>query len=146
MKLTVYKGFDSDFYRQLEEEPLVENDIEGKMDVLKFDKNVRKRLNRELLSLEDRDSVWVTYEEYTLIRNNVEEAVREDGLELVIWRNNLYPDYYPLAFELDEDLKAEIAGHIQGGAAERTGGGLREVSCRISFFCGSPGDLLRGIL
>ena len=38
---------------------------------------------------------------------NFNEAVAEDGLEVVIYKNNLFPDYYPIEFTLTEDLAAE---------------------------------------
>lgn len=38
----------------------------------------------------------------------MDDAIEEDGLELIIFTNNLYPDYYPLPFELTTDLIDEI--------------------------------------
>ena len=93
MKLIVYKGFDEEFLTKVKEKPLVDGTIATKLDVLKFDKKIRKQLDMELLSLEENDEVWVTYSEYTLIKNRVGDAIEEDGLELIIFTNNLYPDY-----------------------------------------------------
>lgn len=121
MRLTVYKGFAPDELKRLKQKPLAENDIYRRLNVLEYDRNIRKQLNMALLSLEDKDDVWATYEEYTLIKNSVEEAVREDGLELLILRNNLYPEYYPLTFELSEELRQEITGHIQGNVTGEPG-------------------------
>ena len=118
MKLTVYKGFDINFLKKLEEEPLVDNEIEEKLNVLKFDKKTRKKLDMSLLSLEDNDNVWATYEEYTLIKNRVDDAVHEDGLQLVVLRNNLYPDYYPLLFDISSELVSEIERHINSDFAD----------------------------
>ena len=96
MKLKIYKGFDIAFLEELDIRPLVEGDTISKIDVLSFDKKTRKKLERELIDLEDSDEVWITYQEYSLIKSRVEEAVAEDGLEVVFYRNNLYPDYYPI--------------------------------------------------
>lgn len=67
-----------------------------------------------MIDLEDFDEVWITYEEYSLIKSRVDEAVAEDGLEVVIYRNNLYPDYYPIEFNLTEELAAEIVRGLDG--------------------------------
>lgn len=114
MKLTVYKGFDHAFLENLQEQPLVDGDISQKTNVLTFDNAVRKRLAKALLSLEEGDSAWITYEEYSLINRRIEYAIEEDGLSLTIFRNNLYPDYYPIQFPINVDLAAEITKMING--------------------------------
>lgn len=114
MKLKIYKGFDIAFLEELDIRPLVEGDTISKIDVLSFDKKTRKKLERELIDLEDSDEVWITYQEYSLIKSRVEEAVAEDGLEVVFYRNNLYPDYYPIEFSLTEELVAEIRRGLDG--------------------------------
>ena len=89
MTLLVYKGFGIDFLEQLEERPLVDGDIASKIDVFSFSKKTRKTLERELLDLEDDDKAWITYQEYSLIKSRVDDAVSEDGLEVMIYRNKL---------------------------------------------------------
>lgn len=118
MKLTVYKGFNRDFLAKVDNTPLLENPITEKTNVIAIDKKMRKKLDMALLSLEDNDSVWATYEEYTLIKNRVDDAINEDGLELVIYRNNMYPDYYPIPFDLDSNLVKEINQNINGDVSE----------------------------
>ena len=108
MILLVYKGFEEDFLSKIEDKPLVDMNIMERLYVLKYSKKMRKQIDMALLSLEENDKVWLTYEEYTLIKNRVDDAIREDGLRLTIFTNNLYPDYYPLPFELPEELAAEI--------------------------------------
>jgi hypothetical protein len=85
MTLYVYKGFEKDYLAQLDGTPLVEGDISAKIDVLAFSKKTRKALERELLDLEDDDKAWVTYQEYSLIKARVDDAISEDGLEVVIY-------------------------------------------------------------
>ena len=114
MMLKIYKGFDVSFLKELDGTPLIEENVASKVDVLSFDKGTRKKLQRELLDLEEKDVVWITYQEYSLIKGRVDEAVTEDGLEVVIYRNNLFPDYYPIEFDLTEELAAEIERGLDG--------------------------------
>lgn len=108
MKLTVYKGFNIRFLSDIKMIPLIETSILKKKDVLRFDRNYRKKLEKALISLDEEDEVWITYEEYSLIRKQVDNAIDDDGLELTIYKNNLFPDYYPLEFEMSEELISEI--------------------------------------
>lgn len=118
MKLIVYKGFSEDFLSKLTDPPLVENSLSVKVNVLKYNKKTRKQLDMALLSLEDDDFVWATYEEYTLIKNRVDDAVKEDGLDLLIYTNNLFPDYYPLPFAMSEELVNEIEKSLNSDSIE----------------------------
>ena len=120
MQLTVYKGFDSAFLERLEGAPLLAGSAAEKKNVLAFDKKLRRQLELALLSLEEDGAAWLTYEEYALIRKRVAEAVAEDGLELTVYRNNLFPDYYPIAFALSPECAREIIETMEGeaGAAQ----------------------------
>ena len=95
MKLFVYKGFPTDFLAALTVLPLVDSEIASKKNVLLFDNKVRRALDRSLLNMEDDEEFWITYEEYALLKDRVELAVKDYGLEVVIYINNLYPEYYP---------------------------------------------------
>lgn len=108
MKLTVYKGFDKAFLKELDGTPLVEMSVSKRKQVLSYDKKLRKSLEAALIQLDDDADVWVTYEEYSLVKNRVDDAITEDGLEVVIYRNNLFPDYFPLEFDVDPALVREI--------------------------------------
>lgn len=108
MILTVYKGFEIEFLQQIQDKPLLENDIYCKIDVINFNKNYRKQLAIALWSLKEDDSVWITYEEYSLIYKNVEDLMIEDDLTLKIIKNNLYPEYYPIEFTISNNLALEI--------------------------------------
>jgi len=118
MKLTVYKGFGVEFLSKLNGDPIADTDIEKRLNVLLYNNKTRKQLNIALLSLEEDESVWATYEEYTLIKNSVDDAVRKDGLEVLIFINNLYPDYYPLTFDVSLELVAEIEKNLNTYAVE----------------------------
>ena len=114
MKLIVFKGFSKFFLSKLSFSPLLEMNIDQKKNVLTYDKKMRKQLEMSLISLEETDTVWATYEEYSLIKKRIDDAVAEDGLQLVIYRNNLYPDYYPIEFEVNQELVREIIDTING--------------------------------
>ncbi len=92
MKLIIYKGFDKEFLKGIKYKPLVENDISERVNVIKFDKKHKKALTIAIMSLEENDEKWLTYEEYAFIKSSIDDAVRDDGLKIVIYRNNLYPD------------------------------------------------------
>lgn len=113
MKLVIYKGFDKNFLSQLEATPLVNTSIDDKKDVLKFDKQTRKKLEMGLL-MEPASEVWITYEEYSLIRNRVEDAIKEDELQVTIYKNNLYPECYPLEFTVSQEMALEIPRVLNG--------------------------------
>lgn len=108
MKLNIYKGFGVSFMRTIEDAPLVEGDLQKKVNVLQYDKKVRKALEIALLNLDEDDTAWITYQEYAVIKNRVDDAISEDGLTVSIFKNNLYPDYYPIEFDLSDELASEI--------------------------------------
>ena len=121
MKLFVYKGFPTDFLAALTVLPLVDSEIASKKNVLLFDNKVRRALDRSLLNMEDDEELWITYEEYALLKDRVELAVKDYGLEVVIYINNLYPEYYPIEFDLNEELLEEIRNNLDlETAAEQT--------------------------
>jgi len=41
MKLIIYKGFDDGFLSKIDFTPLIEGDVNSKLNVLKFDKNIK---------------------------------------------------------------------------------------------------------
>ena len=81
MKLTVYKGFDRVFLSAITDKPLVDCPVENKLNIFAFDKAYRKALEIALISLEDNDEAWITYEECTFIKSRIEDAVKEDSLK-----------------------------------------------------------------
>ena len=112
MKLFVYKGFSADFLSTVAVLPLVDTEIASKKNVLFFDNKVRRTLDRALLSMDDDEEFWITYEEYALLKDRVELAAKDYGLEVIIYTNNLYPEYYPIEFDLDEELLEEIRTNL----------------------------------
>ena len=78
MNLIVYKGFSLNFLEGIEEKPLVETEVSDKVDIMSFDRRTRKRLNMALIEMDENDTVWITYEEYSLIKAQIDEAIKED--------------------------------------------------------------------
>ncbi|MBP1587276.1 MAG: ATP-dependent DNA helicase RecQ [Clostridia bacterium] len=114
MRIEVYKGFDEAFLCALEQRPLLNIPVSQKKNVLLYDKDIRKKLDIALLSLDEDDVSWLTYEEYSLIKNRIDDAITEDELEVVIFRNNLYPEYYPIEFDISSEISREIIETING--------------------------------
>lgn len=114
MRLDIYKGFNIEFLNKLTGRPLVDGDVTSKIDVLSFDRGTRKQLERGLIDLDESDVVWTSYQEYSLIKRRVDEAIAEDNLEVVIYRNNLLPEYYPIEFRINDDLALEIQKVTEG--------------------------------
>ena len=111
MKLLVYKGFDVEFLNNIREEKLFENSIKDKFNVLLFDNKYKKSLEINLLGMEEEDAKWVTYEEFILINNSISNSIEEYSLNVEIIVNNMFPDCYPVLFEVDDDLKNKILEH-----------------------------------
>lgn len=109
MKLIVYKGFDCDFLRQVPGRQLVWGNLEDKKNVLMYTSKFRRNLQQGLLDLEETDGeAWLTYEEFSLIHKSVGDACVDAGLFVEIVCNNLYPDAYPLEFDITPELYDEI--------------------------------------
>ncbi len=107
--LKIYKGFDIEFLKDFDiKSALVESAIEDKLDVLKFDTKTRKQLDAALTLLDDNDSKWLTYEEYSLIKDRVALSVDDYGLKATVIVNNLYADVFPAPFNLDDNIYVEI--------------------------------------
>lgn len=108
MKLEIYKGFGIDFLKNIKKRPLTKKGLESKLNVLYFDSKTKKDLEKGLLFLENNEEAWVTYEEYSLIKNRVDDAIKDYELEVTLYKNNIYPDYYPIRFDMNYKLVSEI--------------------------------------
>lgn len=108
VKLDIYKGFNEEFLLKINEDSLISVDISQRLNVLNYDKKTRKSLIMGLLAMEEEDHNWITYEEFSLIRVQVESMIDDEELEVRIIKNNLYPEYYPIQFEINETLYENI--------------------------------------
>lgn len=108
MKLDIYKGFDDDFLSKVSDDPLFSLDLSKRRNVLNYDNKLRKSLLIQLLSTNSDDHYWITYEEYSFIRTQIDDMIANDELEVTIIKNNLYPEYYPIPFKITEQLYENI--------------------------------------
>lgn len=109
MELKIYKGFKIEFLKELKiEDALIPGDIFSKVNVYDFDTKLRKKLDASLTLLDENDSKWITYEEYTLIKDRVILSSNDYGLKATVIVNNLMADIYPLPFDIDETLFQEV--------------------------------------
>lgn len=118
MRLDIYKGFNKEFLSNIKEEALIFLELSKRLNVLEYDKNIRRKLNLELLQMEEDDHKWITYEEYSLIRTQIESAINDDGLKVRIIKNNIYPEYYPIGFEISESLYDDISSLYENENSE----------------------------
>ena len=119
MKINVYKGFPESILNKLPEAPIIDVSFFERTNILNYDKKLRKRIDLAIMSLEDDESRWMTYEEYAFVRERVELHMDEDDLDVCIYRNNLLPDYYPIPFEIEPELLAEILNHQNNETTEQ---------------------------
>lgn len=108
MELRIYKGFEADFLKTVDCEPLVSGDENEKLNVASFDLKTRKKLDASLTLMEEDEIKWVSYEEFTLIKDRVSLAIADYGLKVKCFVNNLYPDCYPIKFEITDGVYQEI--------------------------------------
>ncbi len=109
MELKIYKGFSVKYLMNLNKtDALIQNEISDKINVLLFDKAYRKKLDIALAMLEEEDSKWMTYEEYSLIKDNIATNIVEYGLKAQLVINNLYADVYPIEFSLEDEIYNEL--------------------------------------
>ena len=69
MQLIIYKGFSPEFLADKMDTALFSTTVKEKTNILAFTKSMRKQLNMALIQMEDNDEKWITYEEYSLIKN-----------------------------------------------------------------------------
>ena len=109
MKITIYKGFNAEFFSGLNEKPLTTFTNTEKLDPLFLVKKIRKIKLALLDWLEENDGdVYITYEEFSFIQNDVISEKENSGLEIEFVQNNYFPSLYPLNFTLDEKVFEEI--------------------------------------
>lgn len=93
--LKVYKGFELDFLKSLKELPLVNDDIEHRIQVLNMDEEYLRKMLSEVVQF--RSGVrWITYEEFSRLYEDGIQLLKTMGIEVIVEKNNIYPDVYPL--------------------------------------------------
>ena len=134
MEIIVYKGFDTLFLENLDIKPLLNNGIGEKSNVLKYDKKLVKALKAAFIGLEDCDQVWVTYEEYTVLRGLIDDAIDSDNIVNKIVKNNVFPDCYPLSFDLDASVAEEIMQLTEGNSDKEDSDLSEECANYLKFY------------
>lgn len=107
MRIIVYKGFNSTFLKNISFIPLIDTDIDMKMDYKKI--NIQQILMSIMQKMNNDGEYWMTYEEY-IFSDNALKYIEDKNIEIV--RNNIYPDVYPLLSEVNEDLYDEYLNNI----------------------------------
>lgn len=113
MLIKVFKGFDKDFCTTIKIKPLIDCEIDKKINVIHYDRKLKKQLCAALLGMDEDETRWITYQEFSFIKSQIELAVKEDGLQLQIVINNTLPDYYPLDFPVSDNLAEEISNNLE---------------------------------
>lgn len=108
MELRIYKGFDIKFLNTIECQPLVNGDIYSKLNVYEFNLKTKKKLDANLTSMDDNDIRWVTYEEFSLIKERVLLSIKDYNLIVKCFINNIFPDCYPIPFKISDSVFQEI--------------------------------------
>ena len=107
MKLYVYKGFDFGFLSKIKETPLIDSDINQKIDYLKIDVN---KIAMVIINKANNDGeYWMTYEEYQAGLNAFNYIPDK---EIIILKNNIYPDIYPIYANVSEKLYKEYLDYV----------------------------------
>lgn len=107
MKLYVYKGFDVSFLSNINENPLIDSDVNQKTNYLKIDVN---KVAMDIISKSSSEgNYWMTYEEYQAGANAINYIPNK---EIVILKNNIYPDIYPIYTEVSEELYKEYLDNV----------------------------------
>ena len=104
MLLKIYKGFDIEFYKKIDFVPLVAMPIEERLNVFMYNKTFIKKLSTSLLNMDEEDIRWITYEEFTLIKDAVLNSITNLDLNLEIVINNIMPDVYSLNINIEDSV------------------------------------------
>ena len=109
MKIIVYKGFGAEFLSGLNEKPLTAFTNAEKLDPLFLAGKTRKMKLALYGWLEQNDcDAYITYEEFSLIQNDIISEKESGNLDIEFVQNNYFPSLYPLNFVLDEKVFEEI--------------------------------------
>lgn len=118
MKLDIYKGFNKEFLLSIKEEPLLFLNIDKKLNVFEYDRKLRKLLLSKLYMMDDDSHYWMTYEEYSFIKSEVESSIENDNLIVTIIKNNIYPELYPINMDINESTYDDLLLMYEGEVFE----------------------------
>lgn len=92
-KLYIYKGFSLDELKKIRYPALVDTKIEDKISIINLNDDYKRELMGKLMTFNG--EYYITYEEFVLIQELGEEIIRLSQAELIIFRNAIFPEYYP---------------------------------------------------
>ena len=105
MKIIVYKGFNKEFLENLENEALLENSVDDKMDIFKIDDNYEEEIQLSILRKRNStNSYWITYEEFTAAYDYLILRASEGKLKIEVVDNNIYPTMYPVKLNIEDEI------------------------------------------
>lgn len=112
MRLKIYKGFDVRFLSQIVDKPLIDNNIEDKINVFALNEDYADELEEAMILKKSEDALWITYEEFELVKDSIFLRAQKGKVVVEIIRNNIYPDLYPLGILLGNELFEKWISHI----------------------------------
>lgn len=99
-KINVYKGFSPTFLNELEISPCISNSLVDKFNYKKYDDEYKEKFIKNVA--DNFQECWITYEEFEFMYEYLEIMAKMGMVELIIYRNNIFPEIYPLYFSLNE--------------------------------------------
>ena len=97
MNLLVYKGFEKNVLENVQIKPLIDNNVEDKLNIFKFDDEYQEDIQLNILQKRKEDTeYWITYEEFTLAYDYLMLKANEGKIIIDIIDNNIYPGIYPI--------------------------------------------------
>ena len=116
MKIIVYKGFNKEFLENLENEALLENSVDDKMDIFKIDDNYEEEIQLSILRKRNStNSYWITYEEFTAAYDYLILRASEGKLKIEVVDNNIYPTMYPVKLNIEDEIYEKYINSPVGG-------------------------------
>ena len=101
----IYKGFSRMELNEIVYKPLMDYEIEYKLNLNNLDDNYKRDLMGKLMIIDG--EFYITYEEFVLIQELGEEIIRLSQVKFILYRNIIFPEYYPY-FEINKELSDSI--------------------------------------
>lgn len=113
MNLIVYKGFSLKFLSNLDMKPLVDSRVEIKKNIELLNEEYKDSIEEAVILKKTEEEVWITYEEYELAYEMINIRAKSGKLSVKVINNNIYPDLYPLEYNLTDDLYEKYLIYIE---------------------------------
>ena len=142
LKIDVYKGFGTEFLKNLDYEALSNSEVLAKLDIFKFDNKYRDDLFLNIIC--KKGNYWMTYEEFWSVKEELYKRVDgEYELELEIIHNNAYPDNYKCDYiQVNDELIRYINEQNSDSINEIKNDKLMEYEKYYSNICVSENNIV----